>query len=44
VWKHTEELQEKHFQMATARDGVLEPIIVNLRESDSKSCSDDDTE
>jgi hypothetical protein len=30
--------------METARDGVLEPVIVHPRESDSKSCNDDDTE
>jgi hypothetical protein len=44
VCMETEQFQVKDFQMETARDGVLQPIIINLRESDSKSCNDDDTE
>ncbi|PSN44899.1 hypothetical protein C0J52_06180 [Blattella germanica] len=38
--KHAEKLQEDDFAKEIARDDILEPIVVNLEESD---CSDSDS-
>jgi hypothetical protein len=48
VWQkcvtHAERLQDDDFVKECSRDSIIEPIVINLKESDTNTDSDSDTD